>query len=517
MAPESDSYDEVPYVGRIHFQSHVNTLATVARLFGMSSADPQQSRVLEIGCADGSNLITMAFHLPQSTFVGIDGSAPQIARGQSIIDDLSLENVTLLATDLRDIGAEIGAFDYIIAHGIFSWIAEDARHALMRLCREHLKPQGIAYISYNTYPGWHHYEQLRGMMRFHSRGMSSVAEEIQQARAIVQFVGNAIVDTGSPRAAFFKSVMPQIRQMSDDYVYHEYLELNNAPMYFYEFIGIAQQHGLQYLGESLFHSMMSSNYPEKVAATLEEISNNILELEQYMDFLRNRRFRCTLLCHREVKLQRAVELPPVAKMKVAFWFDPEDPDHDATKPGTLRFFKPDDHETEAIVSMPLHKAALLHLAKQWPAAIPFSELLSHCCSVLDVTPTNELATELAELIMKLYLQSFTELHVFQPPMVNHVAERPRATRLARYQAHNCRVLSSQKHHMVPLSDPQTREVVARLDGTRTIADIVQELLPLVDENTMAQLENPEQAMTANVKLILAKMAAEGVLVPEGVD
>ena len=98
-------------------------------------------------------------------------------------------------------------------------------------------------------------------------------------------------------------------------------------MYFYEFIGIAQQHGLQYLGESLFHSMMSSNYPEKVAATLEEISNNILELEQYMDFLRNRRFRCTLLCHREVKLQRAVELPPVAKMKVAFWFDPEDPDH----------------------------------------------------------------------------------------------------------------------------------------------------------------------------------------------
>ena len=96
MAPESDSYDEVPYVGRIHFQSHVNTLATVARLFGMSSADPQQSRVLEIGCADGSNLITMAFHLPQSTFVGIDGSAPQIARGQSIIDDLSLENVTLL-------------------------------------------------------------------------------------------------------------------------------------------------------------------------------------------------------------------------------------------------------------------------------------------------------------------------------------------------------------------------------------------------------------------------------------
>ena len=132
------------------------------------------------------------------------------------------------------------------------------------------RPSGIAYISYNVYPGWHYYEQLRGMMRFHSRGMSSVTEEIQQARAIIRFVGDAIIDTGSPRAEFFKSVMPDILQMNDDYVYHEYLELNNRPMYFYEFIGMAMQHGMQYLGETMFHSMMSSNYPEKVAATLED-------------------------------------------------------------------------------------------------------------------------------------------------------------------------------------------------------------------------------------------------------
>ena len=236
----------------------------------ISPAAPEDCRVLEIGCADGSNIITMAFHLPGSTFVGIDGSAPQIERGQKIVDDLSLDNITLLACDLRDVGEDMGDFDYIIAHGIFSWIAEDARHALMQLCRARLKPSGIAYISYNVYPGWHYYEQLRGMMRFHSRGMSSVTEEIQQARAIIRFVGDAIIDTGSPRAEFFKSVMPDILQMNDDYVYHEYLELNNRPMYFYEFIGMAMQHGMQYLGETMFHSMMSSNYPEKVAATLED-------------------------------------------------------------------------------------------------------------------------------------------------------------------------------------------------------------------------------------------------------
>ena len=517
MAHESMSYDEVPYIGRIHFQSHVDALSTIARLFGMSPASPHRCRVLEIGCADGSNIITMGYHLPESTFIGIDGSAPQIEHGQTIIADLGLSNVTLKTADLRDIGEELGQFDYIIAHGIFSWIAEDARRALLQLCRDRLTPEGVAYISYNTYPGWHYYEQLRGMMRFHSRGMSSIAEEIQQARAIVQFVGKAIIDTDSPRAAFFKSVVPNILQMSDDYVYHEYLELNNRPMYFYEFIGQAHQHDLQYLGESNFHSMMSSNYPEKVASTLEEISHNILELEQYMDFLRNRRFRCTLLCREELNLVRSIELEPLKEMKAAFWFDPAEPDHDTTVKGPLTFSSPDDTETEVIVSQPLHKTVLMLMAKRWPAAVPFKELLAEATALLNIEPTDEVATDIAELIMQLYTQSFTELHTFQAPMLNHVEESPRATRLARYQARHCRVLSSQKHHMVPMPDPQTREVVARLDGTRTIPELAAELLPLVDDAVLAELDDPIAALTANVKLILAKMAAKGVLVPEGVD
>ena len=517
MAHESKSYAEVPYLGLIHFQSHVDTLATIATLFGMDVAPPTRCRVLEIGCADGSNLITMAYHLPESTFIGIDGSAPQVERGQGIIDDLGLENITLRAQDLREVGAEIGQFDYIIAHGIFSWIAADARSALLKLCRDRLTPEGVAYISYNTYPGWHYYEQLRGMMRFHSRGMSSTEEEIQQARAIVRFVGKAVADVDTPRGDFFKKVMPDIMRMSDTYIYHEYLEPNNQPMYFYEFIGQAMQHDMQYVGETMFHAMISSNYPKDVAATLDEISHNILELEQYMDFLRNRRFRCTLLCHKETTLKRGVELAPLQNMKVAFWFDPADPAHDPRLEGPLSFINPNDDETEVVVNLPLHKTALLHLAAVWPAAIPFKTLLDHCCETLGITPTDENATELAELMMKLFMQSFTELHTFQPALINHVEERPRATRLARYQARNCRVLSSQKHQMIRPEDPQTREVVARLDGEHTVADLVAALLPLVDENTLAQLDDPEAALEANIRLILSKMAAEGVLVPEGTE
>ena len=515
MSGEFRTYDDVPYIGRIHFPSHPSVLAVVARLFGVPVVLPHQGAdVLEVGCADGANIITMAYHMPESRFVGIDGSASQIEVGRKVIADLGLKNITLHAMDLREITDALGQFDYIIAHGIFSWIADDARRALLQTCRANLKDEGVAYISYNCYPGWHLYEQLRGIMRFHVRGMSSVQEEIEQARAVMRFIGSAIIDTDSPRADFFRAVLPDVLKMSDDYIYHEYLEANNQPMYFHEFMGMAMEYGLQYLGESSFHAMMSDNYPEEVRDTLDRISHNILELEQYMDFLRNRRFRCTLLCKAERTVERAVTLEPLVDFWIGFGFKCDEEDPDLHAEGNLQFTFPGDEETAVVVQTPLHKAALLHLSRVTPATVPFRALARHCADVLGVPLDNALATELAELVMRLFSQSFAEVLAFQPPLTSTVTERPRASRLARYQAHHCRILSSQRHEMVQLSDSQGREVVARLDGQHTIDDIVDELLPLIPEDNLAQLDDPRGALRESVELILRRMARQGVLIPD---
>lgn len=506
MAGEFLSYEQVPYLGRVHRQSHISNLAVIATLFGLTPAPPSRCRVLEIGCADATNLVVMAYHLPDTEFVGIDGSESQIAAGQQLAADLGVTNVTLRALDLRQIDASLGMFDYIIAHGIYSWIAPETRAALLQRCRERLTEQGVAYVSYNTYPGWHFYDQIRGMMRFHTGGMESISDEIDQARAIMRFVGDHLVDQESPRAEFLREALPGLLKMNDDYVYHEYLEENNRPQYFHEFISEAQASGLQYLGEALFHGMVSSNYPPQVAETLERISTSIVELEQYMDFLRNRRFRCTLLCHRERTLVRAIEPELLAGMRAAMWFQPADPDADLTAPGPLEFRPEEDDKTAIVVEHPLHKIALGRLAARWPDAVPIPALAAACQDGGVGASAEAITGELCDLLMKLYSQGFAELRLEQPPLSPRITERPRVTRMARYQAAQRRVVASQLHDMIQLGDHRLRALILLLDGSRTVAELTAQLAPLFEEDERAADE---------VQGMLEKLAWAGALLPPG--
>lgn len=147
------SYDETPYPGRAYAHPHPDYMAVLATLLGLNPPPVACCRVLEIGCASGANLIPMALSLPGASFIGIDISPRQIAEGQRTIDALGLTNITLLVRDLQEVGDELGQFDYIIAHGVYSWAPAPVRDRLMALTKRCLAPNGIAYISYNTYPG----------------------------------------------------------------------------------------------------------------------------------------------------------------------------------------------------------------------------------------------------------------------------------------------------------------------------------------------------------------------------
>jgi SAM-dependent methyltransferase len=119
--------------------------------------------VLELGCSDGTNLISMARELPQSEFFGIDSASRAIAQGKQTIDDLSLDNVWLQQLDLMEFAANDVAFDYIIAHGVYSWVPDPVRDRILAICSECLSQNGIAYVSYNAYPGGHIRDMVREM------------------------------------------------------------------------------------------------------------------------------------------------------------------------------------------------------------------------------------------------------------------------------------------------------------------------------------------------------------------
>src|SRR6516164_1345854 len=149
------SYEEIPWQGFALYLTHPNHLAALARLFAMTPPEIATCRVLELGCAQGDNLIPMAASLPGARFVGIDLSPRHIAEGRAAIAELGLENIELREQNILDVSPGQGSFDFIVAQGVYSWVPEPVREQMLRLCATALAPSGLAHISYNTYPGWH--------------------------------------------------------------------------------------------------------------------------------------------------------------------------------------------------------------------------------------------------------------------------------------------------------------------------------------------------------------------------
>jgi len=186
------AYDDLPYPGGPFAQTHPDHLATIATLFGIAPPSVEGCRVLELGCGDGGNLIPIAFALPKSSFTGIDLSGSAINRGQKLIEAVGLGNIRLQQLDVMDLTAQFGEFDYIIVHGLYSWVPPHVREQILNICKSHLAPNGIAFISYNAFPGCHLRNMLREMMLFHVRGFESAEERVNQAVALVRFVADAL-------------------------------------------------------------------------------------------------------------------------------------------------------------------------------------------------------------------------------------------------------------------------------------------------------------------------------------
>ena len=306
-SPARTSNDEFPYTSHSFPQSHPDRLATVAALLGLKTAPVAHCRVLELGSASGGNLIPMALTLPKSQFIGLDLSARQVEDGRKVIDSLGLTNVELRHMSILDVGPELGQFDYIICHGVYSWVPDTVRDKILAVCSTNLTPEGIAYVSYNTYPGWHMRGMIRDMMKYHAQKFDDAKRKVSQARALINFLAESVPDQEGPYGALLKRELKHMREKADYYLLHDHLEEVNDPIYFHQFVQAASQHGLAYVGEAAMETMATNTFPAKVEASLDRVSRDRVQREQYMDFLRNRTFRQTLLCHANRPFKHRVE------------------------------------------------------------------------------------------------------------------------------------------------------------------------------------------------------------------
>ena len=294
------SYDTFLYISKPFSSTNINNLYAKAKIYGLDPVPVHKARVLELGASCGGNIIPQAMYYPTATFTGIDLSSVQVEHGNDIIKSIGLTNVTLLEKNIMDVDKSFGTFDYIIVHGIWSWVPDMVKDKILDICSENLSNRGIAYVSYNTYPGWKRLEQLREIMLYADKRAEDkdLLERTLYTKSVLKLVAETMNsdDRSRTQSNYKINNINRVLQSNDYYVAHEYLETYNDPVYVSDFIERARQHGCAYVGdESLQRSFITwlSGDVEKNISTLS--NGNYIDKEQFYDYVYDTQFRMSLL------------------------------------------------------------------------------------------------------------------------------------------------------------------------------------------------------------------------------
>jgi len=459
-APTSGAYDAFPYMAQAFAFTYVDHLAALAQLHGLSDAAPADNcTVLELGCAAGANLIPMAETFPNSRFVGIDNSSRQLDDGRNLIQRLHLDNIQLLHTDILDISRDFGQFDYIIAHGVYSWVPVDVADKILRICRENLSTTGIALVSYNIYPGWRLRGVIRDLMCYHTRHLQDPVARAGEARRLLSSLAQS-VPANQTYGLLLQHEARQIRNAPDALLIHDQLEDHNRPCYFHEFIEHAKSHDLRHLCDAEPRLIFAKEMSKELSAMLPPLSQ-FLEREQYTDFIRGSSFRRSVLCHKERSPVRPATHASLDGLYLTTRLRPSQKDpQNFEGPGGLR----------VSFSSPLPGKILLELVRCSPWRLAYSDLIERAERLIEADKSLQGRTDITpgrvgEFLLNLYLTRAIDVYSRHGDFVTAISQRPEARPLARLTAAQGATAINRCHYSINLT-PSARALVPLLDGTR---------------------------------------------------
>jgi len=431
-----NTYDQIVYANRPYAQTHPDHLAVLGLLHGMHPPPVDRARVLDVGASEGGNIIPMALTLPQAQFTGVDLAASPVERGNHVIRDLGLTNVRLMQMDLLEIDAAFGEFDYIIAHGLYAWTPAPVRDRILAIARAHLSPQGIAFVSYNAYPGGHLRRHLREAMLLHIGTEQDPAIRVERAREMLRLLG-----AGRPEPTVLHDAVAREAQealkLPNSSVFHDYLAEVYEPSYLRDFVAHAARHGLAYLTDAAVMDTWNIRLAPETITVAERITgaDRVLR-EQYFDLLRMRSFRQSLVCigggpiDGDWKPERAHGLYVSTR---------------AEQTGPMQFTSAGG----AVMTTPNLAVIeyLRTLAESWPRP-------------------QVIGSRDASLALELFRRGMVDLHTC-PGAAVRAGERPVASPLARYQAQRrYPLITTLDHRALSPDDPAWLDFLSLLDGTR---------------------------------------------------
>ena len=517
LARNAMQYDLQPYASHAFAQTAPMRLGAIAALFGLTPPPVASARVLDLGCSSGGNILPLAEQAPQGDYHGVDISRVQIAAGRARVEELGLTNVTLHCQSFTEVPDSIGTFDYIVTHGVYSWVPAPVRAHLMALIGRLLKPDGIAYVSYNVLPGWRLPQALRDTLLTIVPPGLPAGERAARARSALDFIATT-ADPASSYGAAIREWAERIRTFGDDYIVHEFLEDCNEPCTVADFLAAADTAGLTYLGETDIAPMILDNRDPALAAQLRGMAgDSIGGTEQLLDIVTGRTFRQSLLVHHQAggSISRSIDSSRVRDLH--FIAD-----------GSFRYSGGEDGELKTAIDSAGRTVsttneavgrALGLIENAYPASISCSDLVA----VAEDGDDRD-AREIEDVMLRLVLAGMVTPLIAPVETGSADAARPVARPMARADAARGEESTAGLRHDKVMLDPASRVLLPLLDGTHDTDELIDGLVAAArrdvidfvrDGNVLADSAAQRDAAAEMLPHLLAGIARAGLLLPEG--
>lgn len=520
LLPGGD-YNIIPYVSTSFPQSAPERLFGLAKLFGLAPPAIETARVLELGCASGGNIIPLASRYPKMRIVGVDLTPRHVDEGRARLAALGLENIEIRQGDIATFDSGKEPFDAIICHGVYSWVPAAVREAILRIAGQRLSPNGIAYISYNVFPGWHLRGVIRDLMLFHAgtQQQGSPTDRVAKARWVIENLAG-ITNPGSPYGAKLREEAQALTGAADAYILGEFLAPYNEPCYFRDFHAAAERSGLSFLCEAEVEACLPETHGEQVAQLVRTMSaNQLMPMEQYIDFFMGRQFRQSLLVRKEqeARLRRNIEpnhasgLPVHGRLQVAPALSTD---------GRSVYSSPNGRTI--MTSSPCVRQALDLLVAAFPETRTVEQLVIELRqNGTYVGPSDE--TEILDSVFKMIIAGLVRPSVNSVRVGRSEARFPAASKLGRADTSAGRTTTTNLKHEPVNIDPVWQVLLPLLDGKNDRAALKQAMIEaanskrinVTDNNTKSPLVG--QALAAacaeHVELALKRLEEAAMLEP----
>lgn len=506
-------YDLLSYPGLVFSKTNPERLATRAALHSIKASPPDKSRVLELGCGDGTNLLAQAYCFPESKFLGIDLSRAHIESADKAASGIGMTNVTFLQADVLALEeANLGFFDYIVSHGLYSWVPDDVREKVLHLYKSCLAENGVGFISFNAYPGCRYREALWDGLRYFTRDEADVNEKVKRSLMLARVIENSMNES-EPYKPFYSMEVERLFEKAPPYILHDDLSPSLQPFYFYEFAADIEKNELQYVCEADPATSFTGNLNETGQKLVASLGTDIVAREQILDLINCRRFRNALVCRASVEVERSYPPDLIEKFFLAAETIPSEADADLFDNSNVKFSNREGFSVTT--DEPLLKNALAILGNAWPRSLTFRQLESELRRIPRLQPYfDDHFPQLRESFQQINSVNLLTLSVFVPAIGDEMPEKPRSSGFARFQIEQRSPgVCSLDGSVHELDDPVMRILILLANGERNREDLIS--ATALELGEQQGFEDVQADLPSRVDAALQYLWPEGFFLPDG--